>query len=317
MHLRQLEIFRAVMASGTTTGAAIALGISQPAVSRTISNAEHALGLQLFERDRGRLIPTDEATRLYQEIEPLFMSLEAAQARIRDIRDGKTGSIRIVATPSLANSIVPPAINAIVASTPEVRISLDVRRWENLAAQVESNTADVGLVLTGRERPTLVAKPLYEGRMVCVLPKEHPLAGEPVIRPGHFDGQPFVRLSKASPLGDLISDAFETAGIELRTVIQTRYCNIVCALVQSGIGIGMVDEFVVTSGNYPGIVARPFTPTIPLTAYALVARHRAMSRLTKRFIGEVETVFLNVAEREAARSVESPVPGVDAGVTDG
>jgi DNA-binding transcriptional LysR family regulator len=86
MNVRQLEIFRAVVAFGGVANAATNLGISQPAISRMIKHTEEKLGFQLFKRMGRRLYPTDEAQWLYEEIDPLFASISSVQDRIDDIR---------------------------------------------------------------------------------------------------------------------------------------------------------------------------------------------------------------------------------------
>lgn len=65
MNLRQLEIFGAVMSTGTTVGAANLLNVSQPAVSQMILHMEDQLKFELFHRQRGRLVPTQEAELLF------------------------------------------------------------------------------------------------------------------------------------------------------------------------------------------------------------------------------------------------------------
>ena len=74
--LPEYEALRALMESGTTSKAALRLGLSQSAVSRSISSLEARLGLLLFERDGGRLRPTSEATRLNKRLDPLFEALD-------------------------------------------------------------------------------------------------------------------------------------------------------------------------------------------------------------------------------------------------
>ena len=65
MNFRHLEVFYAVMINGTVTAAARQLGVSQPSVTTTLKQAEANLGIQLFNRESGRLIPTEEASVLF------------------------------------------------------------------------------------------------------------------------------------------------------------------------------------------------------------------------------------------------------------
>ncbi len=76
MNLRQLEIFGAVMSTGTTVGAANMLNVSQPAVSQMILHMEDQLKFKLFHRHRGRLVPTQEAQILYEKAQRVFEAFE-------------------------------------------------------------------------------------------------------------------------------------------------------------------------------------------------------------------------------------------------
>ena len=81
MRARQIEVFRMVMRCGTLTSAAEALNVSQPALSQILLHTEDELGFKLFQRVKGRLIPTPEAEDLYPEVERLFGDLEALRGR--------------------------------------------------------------------------------------------------------------------------------------------------------------------------------------------------------------------------------------------
>lgn len=288
MNLRQIEVFRAVMNTGSTSGAAQFLSISQPAVSRMLTHTEESLGFPLFERRRGKLFPTDEARQLHLDVEPLFLAVEAAEARIDDLRNGRTGRVRVVAIPTIANTILPQAMRILMATTPNVEISVDVRRWEQVAAQVESNTADVGFAMMSDDRPNLRRIPMHAGRLVCILPRDHMLATRPTIYPSDLINQPFVRLTPDSPLGRLTRDCLGDVNHLIRTVVETRYNNTACAFVNAEIGVGLVDEFVLSAGGYPELVSRPFIPEGKVTAYAIVSEHRPVSRLVRRVMRGVQ-----------------------------
>lgn len=288
MNLRQMEVFRAVMITGSTSGAAASLRISQPAVSRMLTHTEDMLGFALFERRRGKLFPTDEARMLHSDVEPLFLAVEAAEARIDDLRNGRSGRVRVVAIPTIANAILPHAMKNLLAATPNIEIALDIRRWEQVAAQVEANTSDLGFAVMTDDRPNLKRIPLHSGNLICILPREHPLTERRAIYPSDLIDHPFVRLTPASPLGRLIHDSLGTSNGLVHTVVETRYNNTVCAFVNAGIGLGLVDEFVLAAGTYPNLVARRFIPETKVTAYAIVSEHRPLSRLTKRIIRGVQ-----------------------------
>ena len=68
MNLRHIEIFHAVYVNGSVSGAARALNVSQPSVSKMLRHAESLLGFQLFQRTNGRLVPTEDAHTLFTEV---------------------------------------------------------------------------------------------------------------------------------------------------------------------------------------------------------------------------------------------------------
>ena len=83
MRLRHIEVFNAVMQTGSVSAAARLINITQPAVSRTLQHAELQLGFALFQRARGRLTPTNEALALFPHIgQDFFPSVDAGQIRL-------------------------------------------------------------------------------------------------------------------------------------------------------------------------------------------------------------------------------------------
>src|SRR5471032_3000145 len=83
LNLRQIEVFRAIMLSGSISGASKLLYVSQPAVSRLISYTEQRLGLMLFQRIKGRLYPTPEARRLFTEVNVVYQGVQ----RVNEVAD--------------------------------------------------------------------------------------------------------------------------------------------------------------------------------------------------------------------------------------
>jgi DNA-binding transcriptional LysR family regulator len=94
MNLRQIEMFRAVMQTGSFTAAAEALHISQPGVSRAARHLEIQLGVPLFERSQGRIRPTDEALALNGEIERSYRGVQSIQQFARGLRHGTYAVLR-------------------------------------------------------------------------------------------------------------------------------------------------------------------------------------------------------------------------------
>ena len=84
--LRQMEVFRAVMLTGSIKAASQLLFASQPAVSRIIAHTEQTLGLTLFNRVKGKLVPTPEGEALYREVDEFYHHASADQSLYFSIR---------------------------------------------------------------------------------------------------------------------------------------------------------------------------------------------------------------------------------------
>jgi DNA-binding transcriptional LysR family regulator len=110
LNLRQIEVFRATMLTGSISGAAKLLHVSQPAVSRLISTTEQRLGLLFFQRIKGRLYPTPEAQRLFQAVDVVYQGVERVNEVAEDLVGNRMGHLRIACNPSLGQLLIPHAV---------------------------------------------------------------------------------------------------------------------------------------------------------------------------------------------------------------
>lgn len=109
MNLRQLEVFYAIMQAGTVSGAARLLHVSQPNVTRVLAHTEQQLGFALFERVKGRLVPTQEAKALLPEAEKVYQQLGQFRSLTNKVKQG-TQHLRIGAPPVLAAHLLAPTV---------------------------------------------------------------------------------------------------------------------------------------------------------------------------------------------------------------
>src|ERR1700722_18831422 len=110
LSFRMLELLRFAIETRSVTATAERLHISQPAVSKTLQQAEERLGFPLFVRERGRLVPTLDARLLLPEIVRATAAMEAVSRRAEDLQSLKTGMVTLAATPVLGNTMVTQAI---------------------------------------------------------------------------------------------------------------------------------------------------------------------------------------------------------------
>jgi DNA-binding transcriptional LysR family regulator len=256
LNLRQIEVFRAVMLAGSVTDAARILHISQPAVSRLLRHTEDRLGLPLFQRVRGRLHPTEQAQVLYAEVEKAYRGVRLVQDVAQELAG--SGRLRIVTSPSLGLVFVPKAIALLRRRYEDLKLNLELLPQVELVQQIATHQADIGVSMFAVDRPSIEARPLGEGGLVCIAPKGHPVARLGIVRPADLVGYPLISFDRATPQGLMVDDAFVAAGVPREVAIEVRFGQTACALVQQGTGVALVDAFSVMHDGFSGIVARPF-----------------------------------------------------------
>lgn len=291
LSLRMLEIFGTLMLTQTTVAAAEELGISQPSVSSSVKQLEEQLGFLLFDRDKKRMTPTEEAKSLFQEVEPLFERVRSIEARVRDLRAGSVGKLRIMATPPLGNTVVAEALTSFLQGRSGVTVQYDVRRLENVIDAVAAGAAELGFCLGLDAHPGVDVRVLRRDRMVALMRAEHPLATLPVLEPAALAQHGFVGLDRASHIGLLVQTAFETVGVAYRPQVEVRYCNTARTLAQAGAGVAMVDRYTATFPEHVDLVQRPFQPNISLSACVVTRPDRPLSRLGQEFFDVFEAVL--------------------------
>jgi DNA-binding transcriptional LysR family regulator len=290
LRFRQLEIFRAVMETGSVTEAARLLHVSQPAVSKMLQQAESQLGFQLFIRERGSLAPTVEARTLLPELIKAFAAVDVVNRLADDLRDTRTGLITVAASASFGNSLVGVAIEQFRATRPQTHVVLQTLLNHQIAEFVAENKVDLGLALSPAEDSATIARNFCTADLVCVMPDGHPLSELEAVGPAELQRYPLISFSRDRPIGALIEQAYDDAGLRRSIAIEVTQSWTACALVQAGSGVAVVDGFSLLGGMFADLIARPLRPAIRIAGRILRPRHRPISRLASAFVAEFEKV---------------------------
>lgn len=285
MNLRQLEIFRAVMMSGSASRAAELLQVTQPAVSRALAELEENIGFFLFDRVKGRLVPTPEGNLFFRDVNDSFIGLDRIRSSAARIRDFGLGTVRIASQAALGSTLVPRAIKAFREAHPDVAITLQVLSSAAVRDHVMYQQFDIGLAAEEVDLSGVEHRLFGNFRAVCALPPGHPLAAKDVIRPEDLEGEPFIALSPEDRLRAQLTKVFDEAGVKPQVVVETPYALTVCALVLNGVGVGIVN--LVAAEGFPerGLILRPFEPEIYFRSYLLFRPDSQKAQVVNRFVG--------------------------------
>ncbi|MDO9489790.1 MAG: LysR substrate-binding domain-containing protein [Sphingomonadaceae bacterium] len=281
MNLSLIEAFSAVMKTGSTTQAAVLLGISQPAISRSLKRLEDTTKLKLFERSGPRLAPTPEAQLLYREIIDTHIGLDRLRQSVARIRSVGTGSLRIASSAALGLSFVPHVLKLFLERRPEVSVTFEIANSAAVRNLVASGTHDIGLCADEIDRTNLVCEPFVETAGVCVMPAGHRLAAASVITPDMLDGEAIISLSPDDTARKQFDRSLSQADAVPRIAVETQFAATICQLALEGVGLGLANSLTFVSGNYAaqGLVARPYRPRIAFRSLMILPPHRARSQL--------------------------------------
>jgi len=286
LHTRQVEAFRALILAGSTVRAAEMMHITQPAVSRLIHEFQSSLNLVLFERQGNRLQPTHDALALYAEVERSYVGLERIAHAANELRNRRSGVLRIAAMPGLCNGFLPRFISGFMDSHPHLHLTLSGLVSPSVIDWVVSEQCDIGFVATPVEHASITSINLPIVNYVAVVPRNHRLSKCTVVRPQHFESENFVSLATATQARQLLDDIFKKHRVTRRIRAETPLSEIACALVAAGVGISIVDPFTAMQYSTSGIVVRPFSPSIELQIAAIHSSRRTPSSTANEFFAE-------------------------------
>jgi DNA-binding transcriptional LysR family regulator len=295
INLRQIETFKALIEFGTVSRAAEAVAISQPAASKLLVHLESDTGLKLFDRRKGRLTPTAQGLRLYEEIDRIFAGVRQVESAIAVVRREAQGRLVVGVLPALEGPLIQRATLNFLKRNPNVYCSIQSHGSRSIAESVLTRQFDVGIVSARIDNPNVVTESLLEHPLVCIMPIGHPLARLKVVRPKHLSGIPFVSFTVDSYSGQKIASLFEKYNVNANVVLTATVGSTVCQFVAAGVGISLIHPLFI-AGMESLVVARPFEPVTPFDFLLCFAREAHDAHLISDFVNEVKALATHLSD---------------------
>ncbi|QXZ09543.1 LysR family transcriptional regulator [Comamonas sp. Y33R10-2] len=294
---RHIEIFRAVMTAGSVTGAAQLLYTSQPTVSRELARMEQLLGYALFERVQGRLRANARALLLWDEVQRSWQGLERVVDRAVELGRPHAAHISVLCLPALSHALLPGALARLQASQGEVAVSVTTQEAPLLQEWMAAQRFDLGLSELADAPPGTRSQPLPAMDEVAVLPVNHPLASKAVLTEQDFEDQPFISLARDDPYRSQIDAVFAAANVRRQLSLETASAVAVCAMVQHGLGLAIVNPLTARACAGPQLVVRALTFSIPFQVHMLLPLHRPGNVGTSALVQALEQEAQTLAYR--------------------
>lgn len=287
---RQVEAFHAVMRTGSMTGAANLMSVTQPAVTRLVRDFEEVIGLPLFERKGSQLIPTPQALALIPEVERSFIGLDRIGRLAAGIREHTAGSLRIAAMPAVANTLLPRFLSRFLRERPDLQISILGVPSHQVVEMVSAGQVDIGYA-EGPLNPHGVEMEAVEMDAMAVMPSDHPMAQLEVVNPADFAGERFISMRP----GSIFSSGVQLALAQVPRVVrlEASLTHTACALVAQGLGVSIVDPPTAEDFAGKGLVARPLSVRIDTGFLVIRSSKSTQQGLTEEFSDQFLNFYRN------------------------
>lgn len=269
LDLQSVRIVRAIAETGTVTGAARALGYSQPAVSQHLQRAEARLGVPLVIRV-GRSVRLTEAGQvLARHAVAITSALDAASGDLAELAGLHTGSVRLAAFPTASSTLVPRLLAGMAVAHPGIQVGYVEAEPPEAVAMLREGAVDLAVTFSypgDRADPHrdsangLRLQTLFTEDMLVVIPADHPQAAQQLVDVARLSEERWIAGCPRCR-GHLLA-VCEVAGFEPQITLETDNANAVLGIVGSGVGVAMLPRLALATATVPpGAVIRSHTPT--------------------------------------------------------
>lgn len=318
LDLRQLRYVLALDRYRNFARAASSIGLTQPALSRSIQALEDEIGAKLFDRDRARVEPTAVGARLVELARPLVTQARSAERELEQMVGLACGLLRIGAGPFAAEVSVGTAVGRLVRQYPGILVDVSVSDWPNLYRRLLNDELDVVIAESSPaetdERLVVEALPEHAGVFYCR--SGHPLSAQCEVTLQDIGRFPIAMTILPKRLVELIGKNDATmrpdvpegaASTELR--VETPYLarSIVMESDTLGLGLPRQIEHEISRGRLVMLHVRPPPPWLKTSYGVIRLAHRTPSPAAGQFLtilreveGEIEAESRLIATEAGA-----------------
>ena len=246
MLLAQIEGFVAIARSGNLSRAAVALFLTQPALTARLRSLEDALGTALFVRTpRGMRL--NDAGRAYLPYAERALAVVAeGRTVVGDLRTGATGELLIGAAPAISTYVLPTILKAYRVKYPQVRLGVRTGHSEEVLEMVLREDVQIGLARPIRHADIELI-PLYEDEMVLVVSARHPFAAKGRIKMEQLATERLILFDRTSSYHDLTNALFREAGVVPQGVMELDNIEAAKQMVRQGFGIALLPRIAIAT----------------------------------------------------------------------
>lgn len=283
--LRQLEVFAEVLKSGSTTQASQKLALSQSAVSAALTDLEGQLGVQFFDRVGKRLVVNEHGRLLY----PRVVALLEQAGEIEQLFRNDNGAIRVYASSTIGNYILPEIIARYRRDFPDLPLELSVGNTQDVVNAIIDFRVDVGFIEGPCHMAEIVTEPWLDDELVVFAAPDNTLANGPVSLEA-LAAAPWILRERGSGTREIVDYLLLSHLPKFQLAMELGNSEAIKHAVRHGLGISCLSRRVIAEQLAAGTlveIALPL-PRPVRTLYRIHHRQKHLSRALQRFIGYCE-----------------------------
>lgn len=282
--VRQLRAFVAVYHAGQVSAAAEQLALTQPAVSVLLRELEDKLGVKLFDRSTRALRRTEAAVEAIAYAERALAELEGMVADMAELAGARRGRLRIAATSTVAQTLLPEALRRFGVTHPGLRVEIEDLAPGEFVETLLAGRVDFGVGTLEAAVPGLQETVFLEDALAAVALEAPDFAAGRPITWKQLAALPLIAVKPGYGVRRRIDAAAESAGVRLRMVHEVSLLTTAVALAASGLGVAVVPASLLAGEDRRGLVARKLTrPAVPRNVAVIHKQERSLSPAAQAF----------------------------------
>lgn len=255
MNLHQLNVFRAIVETGSFSRAATQQRIAQSAVSYHVKALEAEIGRPLFLRGKGRVSLTEKGLKLWEHVEKIFRAVDDAQRELCDPAPAEGGELHFGLGVSSLSERLPAFARELRELCPGICFHVVMGSTPQIVALLRANSLDLGIVTLPIPDSDLVTSSLFheEEEMLVVVARNHPLAGRRELRPEDVRDLPLILYHKGTATRAHLDTFFREAAIAPQVFMEVDREDAIMSLVRSGLGATILPRCVFGHGGHDAV----------------------------------------------------------------
>ena len=291
MRLRQIEVFHAIYSCGSMTNAAAKLNVSQPSVSKVLAHAEQQLGYRLFDRVKGKLIPTPEAHQLFKHVADVYQDIDRLRHVATNLKAGSAGRIRVASTPAFGLEVLPKAVASFRQDHADTVFELETLHFDEISDALLESRIDIGLAFEPVSNPGIKEKKLATGRFVVLAHDAAVFNGRSTLAVDDLKEHPFIGLNSRGPLGRSLAAYIASSNTDLNIVAWSETYHVAKSLVACGAGVTIADSITARSNAADDVAILALEPALEFDIKALHLGDAPLSIIARKFIKHLGVVI--------------------------